>query len=187
MTDALSTARLHLREPDEHDVETVRVYFDRNTARIEMWGAGSVSIATARNGEWIGWRRSQSRLGCGRSYLAFSGTELAGIVDLDGISAGPPASAMIGYSIDASFEGRGIASEAVGSVVRHAFEALNLDLLVAYYHPANARSGALLRRAGFQVQAVLSDVPPDVRALMRPQVMAMLHVEAWRERSQAAL
>jgi RimJ/RimL family protein N-acetyltransferase len=183
---ALSTPRLHLREPGDHDAGIVRDYFDRNAARLEAWGSGSVSIPSARSGEWIGWRRSQIALGHARSYLAFSDSALAGIVELDGISAGPPASAMIGYSIDASFEGRGVASEAVGSVLRYAFEDLRLDVVVAHYHPKNVRSASLLDRNGFQMQAVLTDVPSDVRALMRPQVMAMLYAEVWRARANGS-
>jgi RimJ/RimL family protein N-acetyltransferase len=66
--------------------------------------------------------------------------------------------------------------------VRHAFDELNLDVLLAYYHPGNARSAALLQRAGFEIQSVVNEVPSEFRALLRPQVMAMLHAEAWRSR-----
>ncbi|MGR4065745.1 MAG: GNAT family N-acetyltransferase [Vulcanimicrobiaceae bacterium] len=174
---------MQLREPAADDTEAVRAYFERNASRLQQWGAGTATIAAARRREWVEWRNAQAALGHTRSFLVFIDSTLAGIVDLDGISAGPPAMAMLGYSIDASFEGRGLAGEAVGSVVRYAFDVLHLEVLTAYYHPGNARSGALLARAGFEIQSAVVDVPPELRDLMNPQIMAVLPARAWRDRA----
>ena len=86
---------------------------------------------------------------------------------------------MIAYTIDGPWEGRGLAREAVAAVVGYAFEALGLESLIAHYHPDNVRSGALLARLGFSVQSSVVEVPPALRALIRPQVMAVLTRDAW--------
>ena len=101
------------------------------------------------------------------------------MVTLDGFSWEDPPSAMLAYSVDGAYEGRGYASEAVGRVVQYAFEELGLGSLSAYYHPDNARSGRLLERLGFAV-AHRTPVIPGLEALMRPQVAATLHAGAAR-------
>jgi ribosomal-protein-alanine N-acetyltransferase len=172
----LLSERLVLREPLETDAPLLLAYHSRNAARFAPWGPAPPG-ALAEHLNWIVWRREQSAEARGRSFLAFDRAvpqQLAGLVNLDAIVREPQASAMLSYSIDAAYEGRGYAREAVAAVAAHAFEALGLARLVAHYDPANERSGALLRRLGFTIEAAASKIPPALRGLMRPQVMAAL-------------
>lgn len=57
--------------------------------------------------------------------------------------------AEIGYAMGRAHQGRGLAAEAVGAVVAHAFDGLGLHRLEAEVNPDNAPSAALLRRLGF--------------------------------------
>ena len=135
---------------------------------------------------WIARRGEEEAAGRALTRLVFAPADDAtvrGVVTLDGISREPEPLALIAYTIDGAWEGRGLASEAVAAVVAHAFDALALRRLVAHYHPDNARSGALLARLGFTIEAALIDVPPALRALVRPQVTAVLTSRAWGARS----
>lgn len=55
----------------------------------------------------------------------------------------------IGYHLLPSTWGRGLASEAAGEVVAHAFGALGAAALFAGHHPDNAASGRVLEKLGF--------------------------------------
>jgi ribosomal-protein-alanine N-acetyltransferase len=61
----------------------------------------------------------------------------------------PVWNARVGYSLDQKKEGRGLMSEALGLVIRYAFDGLNLKRLLAGYVPQNSRSARVLERAGF--------------------------------------
>lgn len=172
----LASERLVLREPLETDAPLLLAYHARNAARFAPWGPAPPG-ALAEHLRWIVWRREQSAGASGRSFLAFDRAmpqQLAGLVNLDAIVREPEPGAMLSYSVDAAYEGRGYAREAVAAVLAHAFDALGLVRVVAHYHPANQRSGALLRRLGFTIEAAAPDIPPALRGLMRPQIMAAL-------------
>jgi ribosomal-protein-alanine N-acetyltransferase len=117
---------------------------------------------------------AESRAGRARSWLAFDPAVpgvIAGEVQLDAIA--PRHSAMLAYSIDDAYEGKGYAREAVEAVIGYAFGELGLLSLSATYDPANERSGALLRRVGFVEMARTAAIPGFERH-MRAQVLMML-------------
>jgi aminoglycoside 6'-N-acetyltransferase len=169
----LTTARLRLREPADADAEALCAYHARNAARFAPW---EPPLPTDVPGQlaWIAQQRAQRPPGGAATFLAFAedGTVLIGIVGLSGFGTSP-ASAMVHYTVDGAFEGRGYASEAVRAVLDHAFGALALDEISAYYHPGNARSGRLLERLGFHLVSVTPAVP-GFEHLMKPQAWAVL-------------
>jgi ribosomal-protein-alanine N-acetyltransferase len=167
----LKTLRLILREPAGDDAPALSAYYRRNAARFSRWEparADDVEVQRA----WIDERQRARRADHATGFLVFeaAGGALTGVVTLDGFSE-RPRGAMLSYSIDASCEGRGYASEAVACTIAYAFDVLGLDVLTAYYHPGNARSGRLLERQGFRIIA-RTDPVPGFEALMRPQVVA---------------
>jgi RimJ/RimL family protein N-acetyltransferase len=54
----------------------------------------------------------------------------------------------IGWRLDAAHWGKGLATEAAQAIVRHAFDALQLDEIVSFTVPANVRSRAVMERLG---------------------------------------
>jgi RimJ/RimL family protein N-acetyltransferase len=54
----------------------------------------------------------------------------------------------IGWRLSAEHWGRGLATEAAGAVMRHAFESLALDELVSFTVPANIRSRRVMEKIG---------------------------------------
>jgi ribosomal-protein-alanine N-acetyltransferase len=170
----VTTDRLILRGPADGDAEPLRAYYRRNAERFAPWEPARPDDVRS-HAEWIGAQAAeQRRTGFPPTFLAFAqdGGDLVAVVTLDGFSAEDPPSAMLSYTVDGAYEGRGYASEAVARVVRHAFEERGLAVLSAYYHPDNARSGKLLERLGFTVTA-RTPVIPGFEHLMRPRVVAV--------------
>ncbi len=60
--------------------------------------------------------------------------------------------AMIGYTIDPTFQGRGYATEAVGALIDRLFERLDLHRVSATLDPANVASARVLERLGFRYE-----------------------------------
>lgn len=85
------------------------------------------------------------------SYLIFStrSDELLGGVTLSHVRRGVAQTASVGYWIGAPFARRGIMTEAVSSLLSHAFDGLNLNRVEAACLPFNTPSRRLLLRCGF--------------------------------------
>jgi ribosomal-protein-alanine N-acetyltransferase len=172
----LETARLVLREPNDDDAAALLAYHQRNEARFARWEPKR-GTEVAQHLQWIEWRRAEGEAGRARTFLACDRSNpqlLVGSVNLDAVMrGGPESSAMLSYSVDGAYEGRGYAREAVAATIAYAFDVLELASLSATYDPANARSGGLLARLGFRIVAQ-TDTIPGMERLMRAQVLAML-------------
>jgi [ribosomal protein S5]-alanine N-acetyltransferase len=167
------SGRIVLREPEESDVETLRAYHRRNAERFARWDAVPGDDVAAHL-QWIREHRGSRRRGEPVAFLAFerTGTALIGVTALSGFNADPP-SAMISYSIDATYEGKGYAYEMVSRMLRHAFEALELASVTASVRVGNERSLKLLTRLGFAVIARSPEIP-GLERLFHPHVLAAL-------------
>jgi ribosomal-protein-alanine N-acetyltransferase len=177
----LDTPRLVLREPEESDALELMAYAARNEPRFARWEPDNVE-EIGHHLRWVRWRRGESVVQHGVGLLALDRAvpgKLAGIVNLYGITGSSTYSAMLGYSLDGAYEGKGFASEAVGAVIAHAFGPLNLHRLNANYHPANERSGALLRRLGFVVEGYARDMM-YLRGTWRDHVLTSLVNPDWK-------
>ncbi len=177
----LDTPRLVLREPEDADAPALMAYAARNEARFARWEPDNVEDL-AHHLRWVRWRRGDSAVQHGLGLLALDRTvpdALVGIVNLYGISGSATYGAMLGYSLDGAYEGKGFAREAIGAIVAYAFGPLNLHRLSANYHPANERSGALLRRLGFVVEGYARDLM-YLRGTWRDHVLTSLTNPDWK-------
>ncbi|TWT24096.1 GNAT family N-acetyltransferase [Planomicrobium sp. CPCC 101110] len=82
---------------------------------------------------------------------------LIGHISMYGIKRLPFLSALVGYSIDEAYVGRGIATEAVRLIVAFGFEQLRLHRLEAYVSPRNLGSIRVLQKSGFQNEGLLRE------------------------------
>lgn len=83
--------------------------------------------------------------------------KLIGHISMYSIKRLPFLSALVGYSMDESYAGRGIATESVELVVAFGFEKLGLHRLEAYVSPRNTGSIRVLEKAGFANEGYLRE------------------------------
>ena len=74
---------------------------------------------------------------------------IVGVMNLSQIVLGGFRSAYLGYYTGGRYAGRGYMTEALGLLLRHAFESLKLHRVEAHIQPGNRASLALVKRAGF--------------------------------------
>ncbi len=114
---------------------------------------------------------------------------LAGQVTIDNVVRGALRSGNLGYWIDRSVAGRGMASLAVALVCDHAFGPARLHRLQADIRPENAPSRGLVHRLGFRHEGLLRrylDIDGDWRdhdtfALLAEDVPGTV-LARWRSR-----
>ncbi|HEY6235593.1 MAG TPA: GNAT family protein [Candidatus Elarobacter sp.] len=177
----LDTPRLVLREPEDSDAPALLAYGVRNEPRFARWEPERADDV-AHHLRWVRWRREESAAQRGVGLLALDRAvpeAIVGVLNLYGITGSSTYAAMLGYSIDGAYEGRGFAREAVGAVIAHAFDTLNLHRVIANYHPANERSGALLRRLGFVVEGYSRD-HLYLRGTWRDHILTALTNPNWK-------
>jgi ribosomal-protein-alanine N-acetyltransferase len=82
---------------------------------------------------------------------------VAGNANFTQIFRAPAHYCMLGYGLDAEYQGRGMMREALEVAIGYMFREQNLHRIQANYVPRNERSGGLLRRLGFTVEGFARD------------------------------
>lgn len=145
-TASIQTERLLLRpvEPDDLE-ELVSLHADPAVARF--LGTPSREWLSER----IGWSQeewSERRHG----LLAILDRRSGAFLGRTGLKYWPQfEETELGWILQPEARGRGIATEAAGAALRHAFSEHDLPYVTAMIRPDNARSIALAERLGFQV------------------------------------
>lgn len=154
----LETERLHVRTlGPEHAHKVARFYGD-NEAHLGPWAPPRPDGFTTSAYWSLALVQAQRELEQDRSvhlYLLLKGDprrEVIGTVTLSNILRGPLQNANLGYDLDRRYEGKGLMTEAARAVIRFAFDTLRLHRLLAGYLPHNARSAAVLKRLGFEIE-----------------------------------
>lgn len=130
-----------LQEPDLRDFQDLpnvnRAQFLRAVgARPTRFGPGTVGRF-----EWL-------------LHFAMEPDEALGWVSLR-VADADRMSAEIGYSVVRAYRRRGIATEAVGALVKEGFTQARLQRIRAYCLPENRSSRAVLKHAGFEDEGML--------------------------------
>lgn len=73
------------------------------------------------------------------------------------IFRGPFQSCILGYQVDAAYEGQGVMHEALVAAIAYVFDVKALHRIQANHLPENARSAALLARLGFVHEGLAKD------------------------------
>jgi ribosomal-protein-alanine N-acetyltransferase len=91
-----------------------------------------------------------ARNASGLSFAILDGGELAGMISLSNVVFGAFCNANVGYFVDASRNGRGLASRALEAMIEHAFGELALHRLEAGTLVDNVASQRVLEKNGFE-------------------------------------
>ncbi len=160
LSTVLETERLALRPPRTRDMGRLQALLRDNLAHLRPWsprarqGANPtalVEVASQVSQQRAVWRADRSYV----FFVEWKETErLIGRVALTEIVRGAFQNAYLGYWIDHRFVGRGLATEAVGRVVRFGFEALELHRVQAAIMPHNAPSRRVVEKLGFREEGL---------------------------------
>ena len=87
--------------------------------------------------------------------------------------------AELGYWLGVPYWGRGIATEAAGEILRHAFEDLNLARVWCGYYDGNEKSRKVQEKLGFRYQWTTDEVPVPQLGETRKGHVNLLTREDW--------
>ncbi|MGY2002108.1 GNAT family N-acetyltransferase [Blastococcus sp. SYSU DS1024] len=155
---AWGPVELHpLRRGDAAEWSRVRL---ANEDWLRPWEPTAAVSWRARHTPWAyrAMRRvmaRRARVGTSLPFAVRVEGRLAGQVTVDNIVRGALRAGYLGYWIDRSVAGRGVASLAVALVCDHAFGPAGLHRLQADIRPENLPSQRLVERLGFQREGLL--------------------------------
>ncbi|MFP5022501.1 GNAT family N-acetyltransferase [Pseudonocardia phyllosphaerae] len=152
------TVRLRpVRLRDGPDWARIRI---RDEEYLRPWEPTTPGVWSRRNSsiEWPGrWYllRAAARRGLTLPFALVVDGNFAGHVTIGNVVREPVLSAYVGYWVDATLTGNGLAGAAVALVLDHCFGPVGLHRVEATVRPENVRSIALLDRLGFRREGLL--------------------------------
>lgn len=166
----LETPRLVLQVPREPDASALAAFAARNRAHHKPWEP-TREEAYFTPGWWrahLDGLTDDVRAGRALPFVGRLREDVKGAEDprgapvvlranLSNVVRGVFQSATLGFAVDASHEGTGLAYEGVDAVVRFGFEGFSLHRIAANHRPENLRSERLLTRLGFDREGYAKD------------------------------
>jgi ribosomal-protein-alanine N-acetyltransferase len=158
----LTTERLVLHLPLPSAGAAAADYYTRNRAHLAPWDPPRPDVFFTPQ-LWDERLRTNREEYCAdrslRTFLELRDDpgRLVGTANLSNIIRGAFHACHLGYTLDASLQGRGLMHEALTALLAHGFHSLRLHRIQANYVPTNERSGRVLRRLGFAVEGYARD------------------------------
>lgn len=152
----LHSARLLLRAPTVALTDAVIDYQLRNTAHFARWDPAYPSDHFERTRVAERLLQGEQAFASGNAFrywlvLPEAPTRVIGQVHVSQLSRGAFQSAVLGYSLDAQAQGRGLMREALQALLDEMFgSAVRLHRIQAAVRPENVRSRNVLLRLGFE-------------------------------------
>ncbi|TYP73770.1 GNAT family N-acetyltransferase [Paenibacillus methanolicus] len=150
----MRTERLILREIEECDAEAVLDYVRRNRDFLESWEARRQEDYYTLDAQVELLRQDAARSARGEQVKAWLSpadetAKVVGSVTISNIVRGAFLSCHLGYRLDEAYANRGLMTEALQAMIRHAFDELGLHRIEANIMPRNAASLGVVRKLGF--------------------------------------
>lgn len=141
--------RLIFREfRDEDLLELAALLADPQVMRYSWQGPHDLDSSRGVVAEF---QKTYRELGFGKWALSLRATgEFVGYCGLERCVIKDVNEIELGYRLKTRFWGQGLASEAAGAVLRHAFEIVRLPYVIAFLEPANVASVRVLEKSGFR-------------------------------------
>lgn len=150
----LQTARCLIRLAEPVDAAKLLGYRLENREHLAAWEPSrEASYYTLENcAQTAVEAREAALLDRGYPLILFdrSGEGMLGSVTLSNVVRGPFQACLLGYSLDARWQGQGLMHDALEATLAWAFGELGLHRVMANYLPYNDRSARLLERLGFE-------------------------------------
>ena len=152
----LETPRLELVASDPALAPQALEFFERNAAHFAPWDPPTPAAFYTLRAQVERLVKGQQQFRAGEAFrywmrLADEPTRIVGQIHFSSIVRGSFQSALLGYGIDKSVEGRGLMHEAVQAGIAEMFSSrVQLHRLQAAHLPENLRSAAVLARLGFE-------------------------------------
>lgn len=176
----IRTQRLLLRRFRSDDVDAVVAYRnDRDVARFQSWDpsysradaarlfAEDADVAAGQPGAWVQVAIEQQATGalCGDCGIH--------------VLSNQPRTAEVGITLAPDYQGRGIATEALGAIIDWLFGDLDMHRVYAHTDDRNEAVQRLLERLGFRLEARLIEADWFKGEWTTLRVYALLRKE-WR-------
>jgi [ribosomal protein S5]-alanine N-acetyltransferase len=155
----LVTPRLVVRTPQRGDGRHYAEYYTRNQDFLQPWSP-TFRPEMYSAVEWeasIPIIQQQLSQGVAIRFGLWQDQGVIGVANLTDIKLSPLYSCLLGYTLSHDAQGKGLMHEALDEIVRHMFQHRHMHRIVANYMPHNVRSGALLRKLGFEVEGYARD------------------------------
>ncbi len=151
----LHTPRLTLRPMTASDTDAVQKMITDSRQEFTRWFGWADSSTRATVSEYAQSAEEAMAIGTAWHYviLLWSGRLVgrAGLTLIDSVNS----SAELGYMLRTDAEGSGVMTEAVHSLLAHAFTQARLHRITAFADCENLKSQRLLARLGFQKEGVV--------------------------------
>jgi ribosomal-protein-alanine N-acetyltransferase len=153
----LEGARLLLRAPRPGDATQLRSLLIRNADHLRPWSPspapGTNPLLGSELSRSISRQRREWKHGLSYVFLIalrMPGQPLVGRVALTSVTRGPFQNAHLGYWVDITHVGRGLATEAIDLALAFAFDRLLLHRIQAAVMPHNGASRSILAKRRFR-------------------------------------
>ena len=147
--------KVELRLVRTRDARTLQQELLSNRSWLQRWEA-TVPNGTASFDMRVGIRRllQQYRDGAGYSFVMLYDGEIAGQLNIWGVSRGSLCSATIGYWVSERFAGKGITPTAVALATDASFMEYGLHRMEICIRPENAASLRVVQKLGFRYEGL---------------------------------
>ncbi len=182
--ESLTTPRLLLRASEPAFAGAVADFYRRNRTPHARWNPpmADATFTVVGQRESLAATAATISAGTGIGWWLFAVDAPAvalGQIHLSQITRRAFCNAMLGYSIDAAFEGRGLMHEALQAALADAFSPrVHLHRVQANVRPENTRSLALLSRLGFEQEGLAREYL-FIDGAWRDHAMTALRNPAW--------
>ena len=154
----IETERMTLRLPEHADWRAWSALREASASHLmpwePVWAHDHLSRRAFTNRVY--WAQRAETQGTALPFLLIrrADQQLLGAITLDNIRRGPVQAGTLGYWIGAPFARQGFMGEAIGAVVAHAFDTMELSRIEAACLPENVASRGVLEKSGFKYEGV---------------------------------
>jgi ribosomal-protein-alanine N-acetyltransferase len=144
----LSTQRCTIVDVSKVSEQALTHYFLDNAEHLRLGGGPKRENSQQVHTMLESWRAS-IKLGLDVRYIALLDENVIGTIGITNIVRGGFQAAYLGYNIAENQQNKGLMTEMLAEVIKHAFEVLKLHRLMANYRPENIASARVLEKLGF--------------------------------------